>query len=185
VPRTSNKRERLLHSADQLILSRGFRQTTLADIAEDSKVPLGNVYYYFKTKDELCKSIIDKRIDSMQMLLKKCSEPDSPRARLLQLLDYPPTVRKGLTDNGCPLGTLSYELSRSESDLNQSSAKLIQVVLDWTRQQFAAMGKPDADELALQLISSLQGMSLIANALKDPGVVDKMVTRTRDWLQSL
>ena len=185
MPRTSDKRERLLRSADRLILSQGFSQTTLADIAEDSQVPLGNVYYYFKTKDELCKSIVDKRIDSMQTLLKKCSEPEDPRARLLQLLDYPLTVRKGLTSNGCPLGTLSYELSRSEGDLNQSSSRLIEVVLGWTRQQFSAMGKPDADELALQLISSLQGMSLIANALKDPGVVDKMVARTRDWIQSL
>ena len=117
--------------------------------------------------------------------LRKCSEPDNPRARLLQLLDYPLTVRTELTDNGCPLGTLSYELSRSEGVLSQSSARLIEVVLDWTRQQFQAMGKPDAEALALQLISSLQGMSLIANALKDPDVVDKMVTRTRNWLQSL
>ncbi len=185
MPRTSDKRERLLRSADRLILSQGFRQTTLADIAEDSKVPLGNVYYYFKTKEDICKTIVETRIESMQALLKKCSEPDDPRARLLQLLDYPLTIRTELTANGCPLGTLSYELSHNEGDLNQSSAKLIQVVLDWTRQQFEAMGKADADALALQLISSLQGMSLIANALKDPGIVDKMVGRTRDWLQSL
>jgi len=185
VPRTSDKRERLLRSADRLILSQGFRQTTLADIAEDSKVPLGNVYYYFKTKEDICKTIVETRIESMQALLEKCSEPDDPRSRLLQLLDYPLTIRTELTANGCPLGTLSYELSHNEGDLNQSSAKLIQVVLDWTRQQFEAMGRADADALALQLISNLQGMSLIANALKDPGIVDKMVGRTIDWLQSL
>ncbi|GMQ87297.1 MAG: TetR/AcrR family transcriptional regulator [Gammaproteobacteria bacterium] len=185
MPRTSDKRERLLRSADRLILSQGFRQTTLADIAEDSKVPLGNVYYYFKTKEDICKSVVETRIESMQALLEKCSEPDDPRARLLQLLDYPLTVRTELTDNGCPLGTLSYELSRSEGVLSQSSAQLIEVVLDWARQQFQAMDKPDADELALQLISTLQGMSLVANATRDPGVVDKVISRTRSWLQSL
>jgi len=185
VPRTSDKRERLLRSADRLILSHGFRQTTLADIAEDSNVPLGNVYYYFKTKEDICKSIVETRIESMQALLKKCSEPDDPRTRLLQLLDYPLTVRTELTDNGCPLGTLSYELSRHEGILSQSSAQLIDVVLDWARQQFQAMDKPDADELALQLIATLQGMSLIANATGDPTVVDKVVNRTRSWLQSL
>ena len=57
--------------------------------------------------------------------------------------------------------------------------------MSWARQQFEAMGRTDADALALQLISNLQGMSLVANALKDPGVVDKMVKRTKDWLQSL
>jgi len=185
MPRTSDKRERLLRSADRLILGQGFRQTTLADIAEDSEVPLGNVYYYFKTKEDICKSIVENRIESMQALLEKCSEADDPKARLLQLLDYPLTVRKELTDNGCPLGTLSYELSRSEGVLSQSSARLIEVVMNWARQQFEAMGRTDADALALQLISNLQGMSLVANALKDPGVVDKMVKRTKDWLQSL
>ena len=185
VPRTSDKRERLLRSADRLILSQGFRQTTLAGIAEDSAVPLGNVYYYFKTKEDICKSIVEKRIESVQMLLEQCSKADTPRARLLQLLDYPLTLRKELTNNGCPLGTLSYELSRNEGELNQSSAKLIEVVMDWARQQFQLMGRPDADELSLQLVSNLQGMSLIANALKDPDVVDKMVNRTKDWLKSL
>lgn len=103
----------------------------------------------------------------------------------MNLLDYPLTVRTELTNSGCPLGTLSYELSRSEGVLSQSSARLLEVVLNWARQQFEAMGKPDADGLALQLISMLQGMSLIANATSDPGVVDKMVNRMRDWLQSL
>jgi len=76
-------------------------------------------------------------------------------------------------------------LSRSEGILSQSSARPIEVVLDWARQQFEAMGKPGADELALQLISTLQGMSLVANATRDPSVVDKIVSRTRRWLQSL
>lgn len=185
MPRTSDKRERLLRSADRLILKQGFRQTTLADIAEDSEVPLGNVYYYFKTKEDICKSIVEKRIDAIELLLKQCSESENPRTRLLCLLDYPLTIRRELSDNGCPLGTLSYELSHNEGDLNRSSAELIKVVLDWVRHQFEAMNKPDAEALALQMVTNLQGMSLIANALKDPGVVDKMVNRTRGWIESL
>jgi len=185
VPRTSDKRERLLRSADRLILSKGFRQTTLADIAEDSEVPLGNVYYYFKTKDDICKSIIDIRINAIRQLLDQCAEADDPQDRLQCLLDYPLTVRRELSDNGCPLGTLSYELSHYEGALNTSSTDLIAVVLDWVQEQFEAMGKPGARALALQLVSNLQGMSLIANALRDPDVVKTMVNRTRDWLDTL
>ncbi|TCK18145.1 TetR family transcriptional regulator [Thiogranum longum] len=46
----SDKRERLISAADKLILQQGFKQNTLADIANDARVPLGNVYYYFKIK---------------------------------------------------------------------------------------------------------------------------------------
>jgi len=45
------KRTRLINTASKLAHEHGFNQTTLADIARDSGVPLGNVYYYFKTKE--------------------------------------------------------------------------------------------------------------------------------------
>ncbi|HHJ17663.1 MAG TPA: TetR/AcrR family transcriptional regulator [Gammaproteobacteria bacterium] len=185
MPRTSDKRERLIRSADRLILSQGFKQTTLSDIAADSGVPLGNVYYYFKTKEDICKTIVDTRIEAMQALLEQCSQPDEPKARLLRFLDYPPTIKHDLSQDGCPIGTLCYELSRHERPLNESSQRLIHVLLDWSKAQFQAMGRPDAEAMALQFVSNLQGMSLIANALEDPNVIEQMVQRTRSWIESL
>ena len=49
----AGKRERLVAAAVALAYEQGYRRTTLADIAEQSGVPLGNVYYYFRTKDEM------------------------------------------------------------------------------------------------------------------------------------
>ena len=48
--RRNDKRERLIEAADKLIYEQTFHTTTLADIAKLADVPLGNVYYYFKTK---------------------------------------------------------------------------------------------------------------------------------------
>ena len=47
----ADKRARLIETAMKLAYQHGFRDTSLADIAEAAHVPLGNVYYYFKTKD--------------------------------------------------------------------------------------------------------------------------------------
>lgn len=55
--KVSNKRERLLKAADELFLQKGTDLTTLADIAHASDVPLGNVYYYFKTKGEIISDV--------------------------------------------------------------------------------------------------------------------------------
>jgi len=45
----TDKRTRLINTMRRnLPTEHGFSQTTLADIARDSGVPLGNVYYYFK-----------------------------------------------------------------------------------------------------------------------------------------
>jgi AcrR family transcriptional regulator len=185
MPRTSDKRERLIRSADQLILQQGYRQTTLSDIASKSGVPLGNVYYYFKTKEEIARTVIDSRLQAMQAILERCSQHEEPRTRLLEFLAVPVDARRNLSDHGCPLGTLAYEISRSENQLNEASGALISVVLEWCQAQFEAMGRSDARQLALQMVTNLQGMSLIANALHDPTVVDQMVDRTRDWINSL
>jgi AcrR family transcriptional regulator len=48
-----DKRTRLIETAMKLAYRNGFRETSLADIAEAARVPVGNVYYYFKTKEEL------------------------------------------------------------------------------------------------------------------------------------
>lgn len=55
----STPRERLARAAATLFHQRGVRKTTLADIAQAAAVPLGNVYYHFRTKDALIEAVTD------------------------------------------------------------------------------------------------------------------------------
>jgi len=181
----SNKRERLICSADNLILQQGFRQTTLADIAEDSGIPLGNVYYYFKTKQDIGKTVIENRLRGLRELLAKCSAKASAKDRLLEFLRYPGEIKQTLINNGCPMGTLSYELSRSQTYLQAPSSDLIKTLLDWTVVQFTGVGVTNPKASGLQFVCNLQGMSLVANTLKQGEIIDIMVERTREWIQSL
>src|ERR1700722_7286773 len=54
-----DKRQRLVEGARLVLRQQGVEKTTLADIAQAADVPVGNVYYYFKTKDELVQAAID------------------------------------------------------------------------------------------------------------------------------
>ena len=54
----TDKRTRLIETAAKLTHEHGFNRTSLADIAEESGVPLGNVYYYFKTKEALGEALV-------------------------------------------------------------------------------------------------------------------------------
>ncbi len=42
-----------MRAAKLLLHEHGLRRTTLADVASRADVALGNIYYYFKTKDSL------------------------------------------------------------------------------------------------------------------------------------
>jgi len=69
MPRTkTDKRSRRIQTAVKLAYRHGFRTTSLADIAEAANVPVGNVYYYFKTKDEIGEAIVEQRLLELRTL---------------------------------------------------------------------------------------------------------------------
>src|SRR5260370_21059166 len=78
----TDKRSRLIQTAAKLAHRQGFRKTTLADIAGEAQVPLGNVYYYFKTKDELGAAVVEHRLQELGKLQQSWEEMDSPKERL-------------------------------------------------------------------------------------------------------
>ncbi|WP_343869414.1 alpha/beta hydrolase, partial [Dactylosporangium roseum] len=55
--RSSSKRDRLVRAACSLFHQRGVGHTSLADIAKTADVQIGNVYYYFKTKDDIIRAV--------------------------------------------------------------------------------------------------------------------------------
>src|SRR5687768_1590987 len=79
------KRERLVESARDLFFEQGVQRTTLAQIAERADVPPGNVYYYYKTRDELLHAVIESRIARMRQVLTSLDRETTPKARLKAL----------------------------------------------------------------------------------------------------
>src|ERR1700722_2360517 len=88
MPRKTDKRVRLIEAAKVLIHQQGFNLTTLADIAQEADVPLGNVYYYFKTKEAIGMAVIEKRGAEWSERLASWSEISDPLDRLMALVRY-------------------------------------------------------------------------------------------------
>ena len=43
--------------------------------------------------------------------------------------------------------------------------------IEWAEQQFRSLGRRDAHDLALDLLAAYEGSALLANTLRDPGVL--------------
>src|SRR6266436_5370557 len=82
-----DKRTRLIETATKLAYGRGFRDTSLADIAEAARVPVGNVYYYFKTKEELAEAVVERRRGEFRAAREGWDRLSSPKERLLAFVD--------------------------------------------------------------------------------------------------
>src|SRR5215470_9767122 len=108
----ADNRSRLLQAALKTTYRHGFSRTALADIAKEARVPLGNVYYYFKTKDEIGGAIIDQRLSRFKKLLQELDKAESPAERLCGFVQIKIKNREALARSGCPVGTLCSELHK-------------------------------------------------------------------------
>jgi AcrR family transcriptional regulator len=183
--RPSEKRTRLVEAARDLMHQQGVERTTLADVAEASGVPLGNVYYYFKTKNELVAAVVESRAEEQMSTLVRLNELPTPAERLKAFIGFLASHADMVAESGCPMGSLCSELDKREDGLNQLGAPLIQTGLDWVQRQFEAMGRPDARELAIAFVASYQGAAVLTNTLRDPTILQGESARVQRWVDSL
>jgi TetR/AcrR family transcriptional repressor of nem operon len=181
-----NKRMRLLQSAVKLTHRHGFRTTSLADIAQEAKVPIGNVYYYFKTKDEIGEAIVEQRMLEFRALQQQCETAPSAKERLVAFVQNTFANRDVLVRSGCPFGTLYSELHKEGGALASKADVLFSEPLAWLQDQFRAAGQGHRSrELAVHLFSALQGVAVLAHGSRDPGLVVMETVRLTHWLRSL
>ena len=180
-----DKRQRLVEGARLLLRQQGVEKTTLADIAQAADVPVGNVYYYFKTKDELVQAAIDAQAQDIETALASFDRHRTPKARLKAFVKLLTAQREVAARYGCPHGTLCSELNKRDDGLGQAGTKLMQLWIDWAEQQFRAMGRRDARDLAVALIAAYQGIMLLTNTFREPELVVREARRLDRWIDSL
>jgi AcrR family transcriptional regulator len=183
--RPLGKRQRLVAAASRLLHQQGVERTTLADIAQAADVPLGNIYYYFKTKDELIEAVIEAAEFDLQNQLGSLDRHRTPKARLKALMHNLMDQREIVAQYGCPMGSLCSELDKRSDGLDRAGAKLFTLILDWAELQFRAMGLKDARDLAVALLAAYQGISLLTNTLRDPELMNREGRRLDRWIDSL
>lgn len=186
MPRKTDKRVRLIEAAKVLIHQQGFNLTTLADIAQEADVPLGNVYYYFKTKEAIGEAVIEKRAAECTEMIAKLDEIPEPYARLRAFIELGVAELELIARYGCPVGGLCQELGKQGGPLADQAAKLLYDVLTWTEKQFRSLGFADkAEEHALNLLSGMQGMHLLTHTFKDPKITHRQSKTLLTWLDNV
>jgi TetR/AcrR family transcriptional regulator, transcriptional repressor for nem operon len=179
------KRERLIAAAREVLHRQGVEATTLAEIAAAADVPVGNVYYYFKTKDELVAAAISSHEDLMSSALAELSKPRTPRARLKAYVRMLTDQRDLVAASGCPQGSLCSELDKRDDALASECARLMAMPIEWAETQFREMGRRDARDLAVALLASYQGIALLTNTFRDPELMVREGKRLERWIDSL
>jgi len=180
------KRQRLIAAANQLLYQQGVEKTTLADIAHAAGVPAGNVYYYFKTKDDLIAAVIEAHVQQSKAALAAIgSAHRSPKSRLKALVGELARQGEVIALYGCPNGSLVSELDKHPGPPDFATADLMRVPIEWAEEQFRALGRRDARDLAVSLMASYEGSALLTNTFRDPDILTREARRLTRWIDTL
>jgi TetR/AcrR family transcriptional repressor of nem operon len=172
-------RSRILDAAADLIYTRGVDGTSLDDVMAQSGVSKSQLYHYFADKDALILEVIalqTERVLGAQQphvgALDSLAALRSWRDALIQLNQE---VRAG----GCPLGSLANELANNSEGARKRLAGSFGTWTDHIERGLVTMRArgelaPTADphELAIALLSAVQGGLLLAKTTKSHRAVE-------------
>ncbi len=73
---SQNTKDLILKKGEEIFFKKGYYKTKIDDIAKSAKVAKGTIYLYFKSKEDLFISIIEKNLQDSYIKIKKVSEKE-------------------------------------------------------------------------------------------------------------
>jgi TetR/AcrR family transcriptional regulator, transcriptional repressor for nem operon len=185
-------REQILDAAGRLIHLRGFHNTSVDDILRESGVGKGNLYYYFKSKDELGYAALDRTLDRIQDgILEPLSAPGKdPWVQLESFLDdaVERARREGCV-GGCPLGNLALEMSDIHEgfrtrlgDAFSHVRSKIEETLDRARSDGTLRIGADISRLANFILAGFEGALMMGKLHRDAELMANVVDELKAHL---
>lgn len=168
----SDKRERLLHAAAEVFWQHGFSATSLADIAHASDIPLGNIYYYFKTKAAIAEGFAEifvaSTLRSLAGIDQNAKLPAEKLTAFVALLKESAATR---AERGCPIANAIRDFSPLVPAAASRTNDVFDTLIGWVGQTLSRAGDRNALRHARSAIARWQGAIVLAQAARDPALL--------------
>jgi len=174
--RANSSRERILSTAEAVILEHGFAGTTIDDIVKASAITKGGFFYHFEGKLELARALVERYIEMDSAVFSDLSEradslSEDPLQRTLIFLNLFTEMVAGMTQihPGCIVAAFTYETQQFD---DQIRSRMEAGMLEWREmiaerlreivEQYPPRTKVDIDALADMFSSCLEGGIILA-----------------------
>lgn len=170
---TTNTRERILATAEELIYQNGIHATGMDLLVKSSGVARKSIYHHFTNKDEVAAAALNARdVRWMEWFRTECNKADTPQERILNMF----TVLKGWFESegyrGCAFINTAGEVGDPADPIRQIARlhkqKLLDYVLELTGQLNTAQSLP----LARQLLILIEGAITMSRVMGDYSAAD-------------
>jgi TetR/AcrR family transcriptional regulator, transcriptional repressor for nem operon len=191
----SEKRERLLASARELILERGYPATTVEQICEAAGVTKGAFFHYFDSKEAVGRGVIERFVSELVETFGSgpFREVADPLERVYAYIGFTIDVcKEAILQDGCILGLFSQELADTHPEIRalchqgfRDWAQDLKGLLDEAKQHVAAGASIDTEALAEHFIALVEGSLILRKAHQDSRMVERALSQFEDHLRLL
>jgi TetR/AcrR family transcriptional repressor of nem operon len=177
-------RDVVLQTAMNLFLTKGYLATSMDEIVQVSTVSKTNIYYYFKSKDELLSAILDQLIQRYTDLMHDIVARKDLRVqeRFDLFLQSMAGTETGFLA-GCPFLTLYTQMPQEADELRRKVGRFFQdqtnlvgtLLLEGVRTGEFSPTLP-TQSIAALIVSTLEGALFLQHANQDPALLGQTFT---------
>ena len=182
-----------MHTAFELFHRQGFAATGVAQILKQAEVNSGSLYYFFPTKEDLLIAVLEWCQANLwpEIIQPVFDRVSDPIERVFGILaGYRQMLIITDCRQGCPIGNLALELADTHPRVRELVAANF---TGWQRAVEACLDEvagrlPDSvdrTQLALFVLTTMEGAVMLARAYKSLAPYDAAVTQLRDYFDRL
>ncbi|WP_080874447.1 TetR/AcrR family transcriptional regulator [Oceanobacillus timonensis] len=175
----ANTETKIIETGEELIQERGINGFSFADIANIVGIRKASIHYYFPTKTDLVKSVLEHYINHFFTALDN-------RCRHLRSLEevltaYTEQFKSSLQENNqvCLCSMLSMESFSLDDELQQEINTFFNKNVWWLQNKLEEFHIPEeqASTMANHLFVVVQGVQLITQSSRDISYFDSIVSK--------
>jgi TetR/AcrR family transcriptional repressor of nem operon len=171
-------RERAVATAADLFIRRGLAQTSMDDVVRESGVAKSNIYYHFKSKEELLLAVVEHHIQAFEqgVIEPLLRQPEvSPMDALRRFLEALTTELTGRNCEGaCPFISLTMQVSSTNAAVRGRVAQFftdqtirLEPLIRAAMHQGEIRGDIDPADASGLLMSAVEGSLFLAEISRD------------------
>lgn len=189
------RRHRILLTARNLMLEKGYSATTVDDICKTAEVAKGGFFHHFSSKEVMAREVLERFIEGLFISMSVARDPrieQDPLKRLRRMFSQLASTYEGIESGpGCLLGMLTMELSAHDEQFGKTCAKAFNTLRDGIQDELEAALKKyeitnqNARQLADGAVAAIQGAAVLGRATNDMNRIRSTIENYANLLEQI
>jgi AcrR family transcriptional regulator len=168
--------ERIVSAAARAIRRSGYDGTGVADIMKEAGLTHGAFYAHFASREAMLAEAAQRACAESAAAAADVVASTPPKSALASMLRaYLSREHLEQAEMGCPLAALGSETPRQAPEVRRVTTRHIKEMIDLVARQSSDWGQPGAHEQALVTIATMVGALLLARAVDEPALSDRLL----------